>query len=146
MLYYNRTIHTARHTLGNDNNCELILKEILLHGNLEMSSVLLKVLAGQYNQRVLKQKLTDLNAIFLHFNAIKESFVKLVKENFLERLPQIDVDDDDDENKKLKLPKFLPPDINRYVVPEIEIDGNPGFRLKLSKKFVLILNYSLFKN
>jgi len=111
-----------------------------------MSSVLLKVLAGQYNQRVLKQKLTDLNAIFLHFNAIKESFVKLVKENFLERLPQIDVDDDDDENKKLKLPKFLPPDINRYVVPEIEIDGNPGFRLKLSKKFVLILNYSLFKN
>lgn len=122
-----RTIQTVRSSQSNDKNSELILRELLLHGSLEMSNILLKLLSRQFNENNLKQKLTDLNAIFLHFNMLKESFCRLVEENFIEREPQLDADDDEDENttknKKNKTPKFMPSDINRFLVPDLQIDG-----------------------
>jgi len=102
-----------------------------------MSSILLKILATQCNENVLKQKLTDLNAIYLYFNMIRESFVKLVKENFLERMPQLDDDDDEDmssDKSKSKVPIFLPTDINRFLLPDLKIDG-------IFERFLLMYEY-----
>jgi hypothetical protein len=88
-----------------------------------MSGILLKILATQCNENVLKQKLTDLNAIYLYFNMIRESFVKLVQENFLERMPQLDDQDEDMSDTKSKVPNFLSSDINRFLLPDLKIDG-----------------------
>jgi hypothetical protein len=123
LLIKYRSINSVRDFFNNDLNCELILREILLHGNLEMSGILLKILAVQCNENVLKQKLTDLNAIYLYFNMIRESFVKLVQENFLERMPQLDNEDEDMSDTKSKIPNFLSSDINRFLLPDLKIDG-----------------------
>ena len=32
--------------------------------------------------------------------------------------------DSDEDSKKAKLPKFMPSDVDRFIIPDLQIDGN----------------------
>lgn len=119
----------------------LITHEILVNGYIEMSSVILKVvarLANETNERDSKK----IDAIY---NETRECFAKLVGNEYLERLPPLEsvsnfICDNDEQMetdkktttpttskpKKLeKIPKFTKSDQNVFTLPVIRIDGKP---------------------
>jgi hypothetical protein len=105
-----------------------IVEEILIHGYLEMSSVILKVLCKYF-----KEKRSDLaeNEVQLQINEqfvlIKDSFKKLVGDGILERLPGLEIENNSNETNLIKIhkiPKYIA--LNEFFkqdVPDIKIPG-----------------------
>ncbi len=104
-----------------------IVEEILIHGHLEMSSVILKILCQHF-----KEKRTDLaeNEAQLQINEqfalIKDSFKKLVVDGILERLPGLEIDNSNETSliKIHKIPKYIALNESfKQDVPDIKIPG-----------------------
>jgi hypothetical protein len=84
-----RSINFIKSFYGNDKDIEFIVSELLMHGSLEMSSVLLKLAAKKFHETELKTKSDDLNQVFFVFNSLATSFGKLAEDKFIERLPML---------------------------------------------------------
>ena len=126
-LKYPKYIGYIKETLKDDYSW-LIVKEILLHGYLEMSSVILKLLAKSFNENKLFNK--DANQINLIFNSIKSSFTSLAENNYVERIPELDTDQNmsngaknEDHTNKQKVPKFSFNNMYRFDTPHLNIEG-----------------------
>lgn len=97
-----------------------------MHGSLEMSSVILKTLSKSFDQEQKTAILSDPTIINETFSKIKEVFIKLVEDNFIDQLPKIAEEQEDVQTnsaKKSKIPKFITSELLRYSIPEIKIDG-----------------------
>lgn len=109
----------------------MIVEQLCLHGHLEMSTLLLKVLAKYVNKEVHDQKenlLNDMKKLNAFFDDIKQVFIKLVDDRFLERLPElVEALSSENENlikSQLKIPKFMQDtELNRFNIVDIKIDG-----------------------
>lgn len=114
----------------------IIVSEILLNGYVEMSSVVLKTVV-----RVAKEA-GDKNIDGL-YGQVRESFEKLVGEQYLKRLPSLDSaykttvgqninSDKSSKTKSERIPKFANSDDEnesneKFTVPQIRIDGSSIF-------------------
>ena len=110
----------------------LIVKEILINGYLEMSSVVMKVvavLATESGQR-------DPKSIYSLYVQVRESFERLANESYIERLQRLessiktvyneDMDTGEEKTARPKLeriPKFANNDEEKFSIPTIKIDG-----------------------
>jgi hypothetical protein len=123
-----------KYELGED--ASSIIEEILLHGYLEMSSIVLKRLIIMYTQ--LDKTSIDKIAFEKNYQSIKESFKNLINNDYIERLPQLESfyennlaknglsngnHTENGENKS-KVPKFIKNDIDAKDLPELKIDCN----------------------
>jgi hypothetical protein len=121
-----------KYTLGED--ASSIAEEILLHGYLEMSSVVLKRLINLYTQ--LDKTAIDKINFEKSYQSIKESFKNLLNNDYIERLPQLESFYENNllknglsngnhvlngENKS-KVPKFTKNDFETKDLPELKID------------------------
>lgn len=126
-----RSINLIRNFSGNDKFSESIINEFYMHGSLEMSSVLLKLLARIFNEPDMKPKSTDLNQIYAVYNTLVGTFTKLIEDNFIERLPQLIEDASNDDMKKEKMPKPKIPNFmkgpsheaTKHFLPSLSIEG-----------------------
>ncbi len=127
-----------------DDNAASLIQELILHGFLEMSSLILKRLIDFYTH--LDKTEIDQNKLEANFQKIKESFEKLVNSEFILRLPQLDSFNQQNDvikngsskshetenknntngisqNQRLKVPIFLPNDYSKREMPHIIIDS-----------------------
>lgn len=126
-----RSINLIRNFSGNDKFSESIINEFYMHGSLEMSSVLLKLLARIFNEPDMKPKSTDLNQIYAVYNTLVGTFTKLIEDNFIERLPQLIEDASNDDMKKEKMPKPKIPNFmkgpsheaTKHFLPSLSIEA-----------------------
>lgn len=115
----------------NDENAEHIIIELYNHASLEMSSVLMKIIAKKFNDTDLKSKSADLNEIYSQYSEVMGSFNKLIADKFIVRLPRLfePVDDDMMEKKppRPKVPIFVKPnedDCYYNLAPELKIEAS----------------------
>jgi hypothetical protein len=118
-----------------------IVEEIIVHGYLEMSSVLLKVVASVLSElEEDKQSLVDdVDHLMTHFMAVRDAFTKLAEGSFVERTPQIesshlDHNDQTEQNgnghsngngpAKTKAPKFVFNEYERFSIPNLTLKCN----------------------
>lgn len=112
---------------------EAIIEELSMHGHLEMSSLVLKLL---WRLKQEKQLGTDLKAVDEHISSIKQLFAKMVEEGFVEKCPLIrdlpgEVKMETDANpevqtpvKKPKVPNLTEPaGLEMFSIPEIKVTG-----------------------
>lgn len=124
----------------------IIIEQLCLHGSVEMSILVLKVLAKFLNENYDQKQeiLNDPTKLNSYYNQIKEAFSQLVNDKLIQRLPDLaePVDflhseqngnsktngNDTMKNSKLrqadKVPKFqFNNDFSKFSLPEIKIDG-----------------------
>lgn len=132
-LYINLT------TKSKDDYAAEIVKELLQHGYLEMSNILLKILSKSINESPSSKDaiLRDVNQIDSYYTNIRESFVQLVETKFVERLPNLDNSNKTQFNEEIenesskqaekvksKVPRFSSNDEEKSTIPYIKIDGD----------------------
>ena len=88
-----------------------------------MSSVVLKVFAKHIHENNLKHKLSDVKAIDAIFESVRSTFAKLVEDRFIEKLPELELDETTTVKTKAKIPKFQCENV-RSNIPEIRINGS----------------------
>jgi hypothetical protein len=112
-----------------DSFAPLIVEEILMHGYLEMSSVILKVLSinfyGKHSDLIESNIQLKINE---NYSSIKDAFKKLINGGILERLPSVESGQNLKEPNKgvitHKVPKFcILNEANKQDFPEIKIEG-----------------------
>ena len=117
---------------------EAIIEELSVHGHLEMSSLVLKLL---WRLKQEKQLGNDLKAVDAHISAIKQVFTKMVDEGFVEKCPllkevlsdlKMDTDASMDSKqtvaKKPKVPNLVEPaGLEMFSIPEIQLSGKACF-------------------
>ncbi len=120
-----------------DEKAEIIVKEFLIHGSLEMSTVLLKTIAIIFNNNLeLKQKRNDLNEIYANFSLLIDLFGQLVKNKFLIKLPSVFNSEENEKNqqdnnnimnsllnRKSKIPLFSKTIECETDLPTLNLDG-----------------------
>lgn len=126
-----------------DKYAAMIVEEILLHGRVQMSALMLKLLSKIVNESSEKQRiLIDTVKIDTIYTTVRDTFAKLVDEGYLERIASLDTNghvngsrfDEDvnlaqDANKSAKkaplpkIPKFDNNENNKYSIPNLKIDG-----------------------
>ena len=116
-----------------DSFASLIVEEILIHGYLEMSSVLMKVLSISFHGKSSDLTDSDIQSINENFRLIKESFEKLVKDGILEKLPVLEIEQNIKETYKNvtmhKVPKFVVlNESNKQDLPELKIEDSRKFK------------------
>ena len=111
-----------------DDFATTMVEELLIHGYLEMSCLILKILAKHFKAK--HAELTEgqiRSQMNQSFSLIKESFKKLVDEGYLEKLASLEMEKTSEENGKKptppKIPKLVSHELNRYELPEIKVDG-----------------------
>ena len=110
-----------------DTSAPLIVEEILMHGYLEMSSVILKVLSinfyGKHSDLIESNIQLQINE---NYSSIKDAFKKLINGGILERLPSVESGQNLKETNVIthKVPKFsILNEANKQDFPEIKIEG-----------------------
>ena len=117
---------------------EAIIEELSMHGQLEMSIIVLKLL---WRLKQEKQLGNDLKAVDAHIGSIKLTFAKMVEEGFIEKCPllkevlsdvnrmETDANTDTPAVKKSKVPNLVEPaGLEMFSIPEIKISGKSGCR------------------
>ncbi len=123
-----------------DKHAAMSVEEIIIHGYLEMSSVVLKVVAsiigGLEGDKQLV--LNDIDRLMGYFMDVRDSFLKLAENNFVERTPQLEsshmeVSEQTEQNgsnghkngngqpAKTKVPKFVFSEYERYATPHLAL-------------------------
>lgn len=128
-----------------DKSSSMIVHEILLNGYAEMSSVVLRVVARLVTKELGESEQRDAKKIEAIYTRVREGFVKLVGNEYVERLPALDSssvastsfnEDMDTDSKKTaptpaskttkrleKMPKFSHTNEDRFIPVTIRIDG-----------------------
>ncbi|CAF0854545.1 unnamed protein product [Brachionus calyciflorus] len=120
------------------NFAALLIENLSLHGSLQSSLLILKVL--DYFSKL--NSLNDSSKQSTLLNQIKESFINLVNLNFIERLADLDLEQDKKDNK---IPKAKSEFNNKYEWPELKFndqcvnkllkDGDLAMRLQIEEDF-----------
>lgn len=134
---------------------EAVIEELSVHGQLELSSIVLKLL---WRLKQEKQLGNDLKAVDAHIAAINQSFGKMVDEGFVEKCPllkeqlvlsdvnRMETDAVKTETpaaaaKKSKVPNLVEPSgMEMFSIPEIKISDEIKLKLLQNDADVLAIN------